>query len=608
MGRLLYPLTMALALGAASPAWAQKVPRRQIPPAVLAELAQLQSDFDLALATDCHPELCFPRDCVYVDHAVIDRPRATSLPGLGGVPGPGSVEPQEFLTRASCSFAHEPTIEPEDAQILVRRLQSKVSGGFVVVSVAHQLLEEAPQSLRDPDALHADDEVPEVEPVEPVEPPPEVWSASVALRELWTTLLPHTAWMIGIVMVTLAGTMLVWAFRRVGKDSLEDQLLLAQMANGDLGSTDGEEPEGDTDGAYFAAEQARWGHRLAHIDEVDPDHELQALVREPLRSGDRALLAKAILTFPSLTAAFPDGGELAEAKLDLADYLKRVDPAELPSDADFYRTLSQHALSAAVAAQDDARIMRSLREDFGAAGLAALVSRLPARQGALLYALAPSDEQHEMLRLLRAEEIRALAERLLRSNRMHPKESSHLFEVLHAVRQDHTLPPPPPEPAVSDRGARFDAAGAVSVLLSALDLRTRRQLFRDALQRFGGSIPSWYRRILVADMLFELPNESLADVLLGVDAEALAAWLKLLDANTQGKVAGVLPRAAAASISAVTVFPSRERQLALAGQGRRALASAFYGQLERQGRSLEQVFVPPTPGVSPTADVEDTES
>jgi len=609
MRPLLIAPAVPLMLAFAPSAWGQGVPRRQIPPAVLAELTQVESRFELALATDCDPDLCYSRGCAYVDHQVIDRPQRTSLPGLGGVPGPGSVEPQEFLTRARCSFAHEPSVEPEEAQVLVGRLQSRVSRGFVVVSVDHTALQEVPPHLRDADYV-APDEADDAPP-EPVEPPKETWSLAVAGRELWTTLLPHFAWMIAVVMGTVAATVLVWAFRRVGRESLEDRMLLAQLERGEgLGPDEPGGDDGDDDEAAFVAEaHARWSERLAALDHEAPDPALQALVRELLQSGDRALLAKAALTFPRLTEAFPDGGELAEAKLELAAWLKSVDPADLPSDAAFYRALDQHALSAAVAAQGDARIVRSLHEDFGAAGLASLITQLPARLGALLYALAPADQQHEILRLLLPAQLRDLAEMLLRSNRMHPRESAYLFEVLTAVRHDDPIPRPPDDPDVTDRGTPFDAAGALSVLLSGLDAPVRHDLFHEALERFGGSIPSWYRQILVADMLFELPREAMADLLLGIDAEPLAAWLSLLDAEAQQRVMAALPRAASVSVQSAMVFPSRERQLARATAGRKALAEGLSQQLSRQGTSLASVLAPrPTQPASsgPAGDNEDT--
>ncbi|MEQ1503976.1 MAG: hypothetical protein ABMB14_17170, partial [Myxococcota bacterium] len=135
---------------AASGVASAAVPTRQIPPSVLAELDLLENRFEIALAADCDTDRCFSKGCTYVDHAVADQPRTTSLPGLGEQAGPGSVEAQEYLTRARCSFAHEESVGATDVQALERRLQSKLSKGWTVVTIDHQALEPIAVELQQP--------------------------------------------------------------------------------------------------------------------------------------------------------------------------------------------------------------------------------------------------------------------------------------------------------------------------------------------------------------------------------------------------------------------------------------------------------------------------
>jgi hypothetical protein len=580
---------------------APAVPRRQIPPAVLVELSQLESRFELALAADCDAARCFSRGCTYLDHAVVDQPRATSLPGFGLDAGPGSVVAQEYLTAAQCSFAHEPSEEPGDIQALVRRLQSRLSGGWTVVSIDSQPLQPIPGYLRQPPA---EDTAPEPEPEPEVEPEvePEEWlTMAIAGRELWHTLLPHFFWMLGLGLATLTGTALIWSWRRVGRESLEEQLMLAQLAGGEAGDagtatatvSEGEPGEPADTAAFVAAQEAAWRARLAAVDAGTPDPELTALIGALLRAGDLPLLARAVLTFPEhLPAAFPSGGEVAAAKLELAEYLKTVDASTLPADAAFFESLNRHALSAALSSQDDARIVRSLREDFGAAGLAAFITDLPARPGALLFALSPPDKQHEVVPLLSAAQAAELAEELLRSDRMDPVESAYIFEVLQAARRDAPPPPAPNAGAVLDRGAAIDAAGALCVLLPRVSAPHRAALFGAALRRLNGSLPDWYRGIFTADMLQVLSDEARADLLLGVDVETLAAWLSVQDADTRADLIAGLPGSLRTSVAAVGGFTSRARQLALARQGRRDLADGFQRQLARSGVPFEQVVRP----------------
>jgi len=575
-----------------------RVPSRQIPPSVLVELQQLENRFELALATDCDAERCFAKGCAYLDHAVADRPRSGSMPGLGQDEGPGAGVSQEYLTQAQCSFAHEKGLETRDVQALVRRLEAKLSSGWTVVSVANELLQPLPPYLREPPEPEED---PAVEPEsEPVEPEPEQWTTAVAGRELWATLLPHFFWMIGIGLVTLAGALAIWAWRKVGVVSLEEQALLAQLSQPEADvAVEAEDAiaadeSTESDLAFVEQQEALWQERLSELDPANPDPELGALIRGLLRSGDTPLLAKAVLRFPdSFPAAFPNGGDIASAKLDLAATLETVSAAELPSDFEFFESLNRHALSAVLMSQADARIVRSLHEDFGAAGLVDMIGRLSPRVGALLFALAPLEEQHEVARLLAPRKVVELASELLRSNRMDAGETEHLFAVLGAAQGDLPHPDMVESAEVSDRGAAFDAAGALSVLLPMLNPGNRAALFAAALHRFQGSAPSWYRGILVPDMLSALPSEARADLLLEVDVELLAAWMSLADGETQHRLLAGAPDSLRASVGSFGAFASRARQLALAARGRQELARGFQRQLVRSGIPFERVVVPP---------------
>lgn len=582
------PRTLLLALGLLSAPLARaqsRVPDRQVPPSVFAELASLEARFDVALAADCDAERCFSRGCTYVDHAVADRPRARSLPGLAADPGPGAGPVQEYLTRATCSFAYEESIEAKDVQALSRRLQAKLSKGWTVVTVDQERLSPLPPYVgQTPVEEPPPVEEPVVEPPPVERPPPITW-----VRELWTTLLPHLFWMIGVGLVTLAAAVLIWAWRRLGADTIEDRMLLAELGRPPEPTPPpgpAEEPPKDD---FVETQQRLWSERLGAVGDP-PDPAVQALVRELLRTRDLPLLASAVLRFPDrLPAAFPEGGDLAAAKLELAEHLKGVDDSTLPADADFFRQLNRHALAASVASQGDADVVRSLREEFGASGIAALIGRLDDRTGALLFALSPADEQGEIVSLLPASDASDVAGSLLRSNRMSPDETRHLFAVVEAARTGRPLPESRGSGAVDDLGVEYGAAAALSVLLEHLDPARRAALFDAALQRSGGTLPSWTRDILVADWLLALPDESRADLLLDVEVQSLAAWTSLLGAASRERVLGAMPSSLRTSVRASTGFASRARQVALAQQGRRDLARGFQQQLVRAGVPFERV-------------------
>ncbi len=570
-----------------SVAHAQTVPSRIIPPSVLVEVELLENEFELALSMDCDSTRCFSKGCQYVDHAVADRPRSKSLPGLGQDAGPGSDPPQDYLTQARCSYAHEEALETADVQALNRRLQAKLSSGWTVVTVGNQALQPLPDYLREP-------HVPEVEepeaPEEVVVEEPEPWTLAAAGQQLWEALLPHFFWMVGLVLATLSAWVLLWAWRRVGRVSPEEQALLNQLALPD----EDEEPvvqavveeTPSADRAWVLQQEAIWQTRL----EEGAKARTQTLIRGLLSSGDLPLLAKAVLRFEGFTDSFPTGSDVATTKLEFADYLRSVDEASLPADAEFFERLNRAALSAALQSQGDAAVLRSLREDFGAAGLVRLMGTLPARAGALLFALAPSGDQQEMARLLSSSQAARSAEQLLQTNRMDRSETTWLFEVLDAARSG-TEAPAPPALEATDRGTVFDAAGALSVLLGRLTSEQQASLFSGALERFNGTFPTWYQGILAADMLFILSEEARADLLLEVEVTQLAAWLSLLGADTQRRVLGAMPSSLRATVAAAS-FPSRSRQLAQAEQGRRALAVSFQRQLARANLAFERVAIP----------------
>ncbi|MBN2801259.1 MAG: hypothetical protein JXX28_19115 [Deltaproteobacteria bacterium] len=571
-------------------AWAQApVPARHVPSSVMGELRLLENRFEIALAADCDPGRCVAQGCAYLDHQVADQPRSASLPGLGQDPGPGSAPEQAYLTQASCSFAYEDSVKAADAAALARRLGLKLSKAWTVVSVEPQQLEPLPRYLQEPAPPEPAPEPPPVEAEEEAPPPPEAWSAG---RELWASLLPHFFWMIGVLLVTFAATLLIWAWRRVGRASVEEQLLLAELAAGDQAEPPTAPPSDEEDGdeRFVAREDAAWAARMSALDPSAPDPELVALTGDLLRAGELPLLAKAVLRFPdTLPAAFPTDGAVAAAKLELSEYLQGVDLEALPSDADFFRALNQRALAASLASQADAQVVRSLREDFGAAGLVALIGALPPRAAALLFAMAPPDEQQELVRLLQPQQVLSLSEALLSSNRMDRAERIHLFEVVGAARAGTALPPAPAAGEVTDRGVAFDAAGALSLLLEVVPTAARAALFAQTLRRFRGSLPAWQRGILVSEMLLSLSGEERADLFLEVEVEALAGWLSLRDPDLRAQLLAGTPDALRLSVQASSAFSSRARQLSLARTGRSLLSAGFQAQLSRARRSFESV-------------------
>lgn len=606
---ILLPLLLPLLLlsGAAfaqpaAPASAEaKVPDRQIPPAVVAGLRILEHQFAQALSQDCAPERCFAKGCVYVSHTVVDQPAVGSLPGLNLDPGPGSKGEQIYLTSAECSFAHEKSVRSRDARALSTRLRAKLSRGWTTVNVRSEVLKTIPASLREspepPDP--APQSAPTAAPVTDAAPPsaapaaPATWDGSVALREFWEGLLPHFAWMIGVLLVTLATLFIIWAVRRLGRQSPEEQVLLAQMlAEAEQAPAEGAEDDAptpeETPEAVISARYAAWRERLADAPEDDPV--LRALVADLLRSGDRRLLAKAVMLFPeAFPKAFPQGGAYASAKYELAEFIKQADTSRLPPDGDFFDALDRYALASALTAHPDTELIRTLHDEFGATALVDLMGTLPSRYGALLFALAPAAMQHEALGLLNQRQLHDTIGQLLRSNRMDSVETEYLLGVLGALRNGEALPTPPSGP-VSDRGAAFDAAGALSILLPRLDPGARAALINATTARHNGRLPSWINGTLYGAMLLHLSAETRADLLLEVDVPALAAWLAQQPDAVRSRLLDEAPVALQQAVIATPPPTAESEQFALADAARATLSEGLHGALHRDGVRFEALL------------------
>jgi hypothetical protein len=402
--------------------------------------------------------------------------------------------------------------------------------------------------------------------------------------------------MIALVLVTLAALLIIWALRRLGKESLEEKALLAQMAAGTLdkpaapeeaaaSSAASEAPATDGPSAAereevaFVTEQRRlWAGRMTEAELTREKSVVVALLRQWLKAGEFELLAKAIFIFGDrLSSAFSSEGELAVRKVGFAEYLRHVDEQQLPSDAEFFRKLNHHAIRAAVLSQADAESYRSIREEFGSSGIAHLIASLTPHHGALLFALVPTDFQHEVARTLSPELQMKLTSHLLLSNRMSNEEQSYLFEALDAARAGRSLPSPPkPAPdAIRDRGHEFDAAGALSVLLTYIGAEDRQALLTSMLKRSSGAFPSWYQDILYPDMLLKLPKDVQADMLLEVDVKVLAGWSSVQHPAWRESFISRLAPSMQNAVRANMAFSSPADQFRMARHGHDELVSAM---------------------------------
>jgi hypothetical protein len=584
-------IALSLVIFGAASAQNRDIPDKHIPPAVLMELRLVQSDFRKALASDCSPDRCYVKGCVYQEHMTLDQPREGSLPGLPVEEGPGSVVPQEYLTRVLCEFTHEKTVRARDVKKLAQRLEKRLSHGWLNVTVVPEALAPIPKRLSEPlpEPEEKKEEKKEIEPPPPP-PEPEELTKDLALRQLWEELLPHSPWMIAILLLTFAVMFLIWAGRRLGAPSIEDKMLEAQLSSGiqdenEAKSVDSEVVESPPDLAVddFADEaEKEWNQRL---DSMSPEDDvISRLLREWLKAGEYPMLARALLIFGDrVSQAFESSPELAIKKVEFAAYFRDVDESTLPTRERFFRNLSQQAMASLLLSQEDVKLYRSLREDFGASGFVDLMAELTPRYGALLFALVDYGQQQDVANLLTNELRVAVAVELLSSTRISMNESQYLTSCVEAVRTGESLPPPIPSSTALEHGPAIDSATALSLLLPNIEAEQRHSLFADARARHGGALPHWYSEIAFNHMLTALPDEIRNDALLEIDVRGLSAWLQTQKGEWRDSFTRELSDALQNALQQNKVTSSRGELIRWAKKGHEGIVTALNNAYERKG-------------------------
>lgn len=284
-----------------------------------------------------------------------------------------------------------------------------------------------------------------------------------------------------------------------------------------------------------------------------------------------------------MSQAFESAPELALKKVEFANYLRDVDEAALPSKAKFFRHLNQQAMATLLLSQDDVKLYRSLREDFGSSGVVSLMQRVPDCSAALFFALVPYEQQDDVAQMMSAEMRARVAAQLLASTRISLTESAFLLACVEAARDGRPFPESPSSGSVSDFGPAVDSAGALSVLLPHISSENRSQLLVAALNHHGGTAPQWYENIVFGHMLTQLPDDVRNDLLLEVDIRGLAAWLQLQAPAWRRAFVNELSVPLQNALAQTATTASPQHQARWAKRGHNALVKALKGTYMRRG-------------------------
>lgn len=548
------------------------VPQVQLPPSIIAELKRVESKFENALAQDCPGEKCFSRGCNYLSHETVDKPKSASLPGLGDPQaGPGSAPAQEYLKAARCEFAFENTLAARDIAALQRRLEQKLSVGFLMVSISPKPLPPLPESLRaTPAAAQA---APAPAPDQNAGKASELakqspdWNASTALRELWLQLLPHFSWMIAIVLTTLAALTLLWAWRRVGKETLEEKALLASLQGGAQESNTSDIPQTEVAASTDPEPPVKPKSLREVMEKIHSRPEqLTSVVKHWLDEKNYAALSKALFVFgDAATEALAKVENMAIEKSELAAFVNTQRPEELPSDELFAESVEKTLVSSRIETLPDVGLYRSLARDFGPQGLARLLSEMPPRLSAISLAILPRTTQSQVVSLFDQNTKVGAIRSLLTSNRASAEDIGTTLDFTRAALAGRDLPKGRTEAAGFERGRPIDTSNALSVLLASLPAKERKDFILEEAKKgsLAQSAQVFSSFVFFPEMLLKLSRETRSSLFLDVEPRDLFVWMGRLSSQLKAKLMEDIP-ATLQGVMKTFAMPSSESEVAVA--------------------------------------------
>lgn len=554
-----------LVLFVSLPAYPQvNVPAVQIPPGVMAELKQLETRFESALAQDCPGETCFSQGCTYLAHETVDKPRDRSLPGLADKSaGPGSVAAQEYLKAARCEFSAEATLGQNVVEVIKQRLRRKLSAGFLTVTVVSRELPSIPQPTPEDTAAQGSPVPGAFEPSELKSMPTET-----AWLQFWNHILPHFWWMIGLLLLTFCVSLIIWSLRRLGKTTIEEQLLLAELAQEKSGAesaapagTAGKAGSAASGGAVVAGggvdqgaaadpsvEHAEWNRRFQEQPAL-----FSRIWTSFLMSGRVDLAARLALHFAPQGQGVPV--LMSGRNLEVARYLESSDPSALAVAPDLFQELRKHHAVSALLASEGADLIRRVQSELSASGFPELLEWAGLRTAAVVFSWLVYPEKCTAVRNLSSENVFNLASYFMRSERIDLRDYEEVRNLLDALAAGQRPVPtaPPGGKRSSDSavvwGEPLDSGEALSALFSsqkAADV----QNFLARWQKENGLLPEWMSGCVTPGRLLALPQERRKEVVLQLSPAECRAWMRTLNPDQAEALLAGLPETYLASVRA----------------------------------------------------------
>ncbi len=509
--------TLILLLLGAGRVEAQKnLPKEKIPASVMTELNQLSLTFQDILVRDCPAELCVAKGCSYEDHEETKAVESRSLPGLAGVsedarPTDG---PQNFLTKARCEFVYESKLNSETYGILRTRLQQKLSRGFLSVSINGTAMNPMPESLQD-----------KGEKLPPSKETPDDWK-NQREKQLWNLGLAHGPWMLGILLLTMATLIVIWAFRKLGKKSLEDQLAEAELLA---------EASKDTS-VPVVDENAANRQLLIEILQAQPDR-IALIARYWLEEESFDSLAQ-LLSLTQLGLIMPQDPTLAMSQQKFQQHLlNNVSP--FSSWLEFKTETTDLMGRISILMDDNLRLFHSIEKLWRAKDLATVLSETePVEALYVLSRLSPFF-QWNTIRSLDTKAMKLLFQQAAAQPRIAPAALAHTHGLLKNQMGLSSSTVDPVRPRVQGLGFPIETAVFIRLSVDHGSFGNDRESYLQTMRDSDGTIGSIKVRSL-GDLL-QMTAELRRDLLLMLEPDELAAWLALYSKADQEKVLQDLP-------------------------------------------------------------------
>ncbi len=508
------------------------VPKEKIPDALLNQVRLIEADFVVALQKDCSGNVCYPRGCVYVSHEIVSMQGDRVLPGLDNEKQVPS-EPQYILTGVACEYAHENGLAKEEVSNLNRRLESKLSKGALRINLKAV---EIPAAAIKPSLATA---------AEPT------WG-----QKLLDQFFLHFSWLLGTLLLLVLVTIVIWAWRRLGRDTKEEELrFLLYRQRMEADAARGSLPvavESPFD------ESKAWAERLQRL-QLAHDKNPEILRARLQLALDEGQLGRVACSLALLAAAaespLPSERQGSLVSLQLGEFMQGYVPSAT-EQRDVLQDLEQQL---SLKAHFDASLLVKVRQLFNrydAVALLAQHSDLEARRA--LLALAPGLKIRELVDALPAMDVQTLAQSFCQS----PRVSSRAVELWLQREGASGL-----DPRVTQE---CDASWILGFLLGRLAPAARAQVT-------AGTQRAWIAQAFYADCLSQLTRERAQDVLLSVDGQSLVHWYSFLSSDEQTLVLDLLPASYQAQMRQLPRIDAAVVTLAIKTMGREAARSLRRG-------------------------------